>query len=468
MSVVKVAGVTALKISFSILLALASWLPVAAFLITAYGCAPKGSGPSASLPSSVRSALQGSNSPTTGGQTGSGTATFSAIVVDPSTWQGSPVGTGQFSIQFQPAVSGGPSSVAATDPTSSAEYVFIGNFDSGTGTGLAIASATPFAVGTAQVSATQLVVATVDVSTGQEIAQASSGTLTITAAGTGVNAYVTGSFSGTFQPVTQSACATNADCPSGEICVSGTCVPNTPPACRTNADCPAGEVCVNGSCVASTPQCQTNADCPSGQTCVSGTCVPNTPPACRTNADCPAGETCVNGTCVGGPPPCQTNADCPPGQTCQSGVCVGSTGGSCMGLSGAASFSITEPAVAACSILTSVSVNVSQAVASTGPSLTGAPGPAIVLFDPSTPNPSQVLAIQLASCPSAAGTINVGSGVDGYFLSSGAASGHVQVYAQYQAISGSVNFTQVGTTLAGTATFTFDNGGTATATFSVQ
>ncbi len=413
-----------------------------AAMLAAFGCSPRGSGPN--LPSSVRNSLNGSPPPV-GGASGAGNAAFDAIVVDPNTWQGNPVGSGQFSISLQPPLGGGTSSVAALDPSSSTSYVFVGDFSTSSGVGLVIASDTPFPVGTAALDPAHVVVAAVDVATGNELAQASSGTLTLTAAGSAFNSHVTGTFAGSFQPVSQTGCATDADCPTGEVCQAGTCVPAPPSACRTNADCPVGETCVNGSCVTSPP------------------------PACRTDADCPPGEVCVSGSCVSSSPPpplCATNADCPPGETCQNGQCVGSTGSSCM-FQGSGSFYVSEPAVAACSAIPALSISVPQAAA-TVTQIPPSSGPAIVLFDSSLPSPNQVLAIQLQACPAAPGSLSVGSGVDGFVSSVGGASGHVQVAAQYQAISGSVTFTQVGTTLSGSATFGFDNGGTATAAFTLQ
>src|SRR5947209_7360131 len=46
------------------------------------------------------------------GSGASGTATFDAPMVDPQTWAGSPIGTGNFSVALSPALSGGPGSVA--------------------------------------------------------------------------------------------------------------------------------------------------------------------------------------------------------------------------------------------------------------------------------------------------------------------------------------------------------------------
>ncbi len=43
--------------------------------------------------------------------------------------------------------------------------------------------------------------------------------------------------------------------------------------CSSDADCPSGQMCVDGSCVSVTPGCTSNLDCSSDETCVDGTCV---------------------------------------------------------------------------------------------------------------------------------------------------------------------------------------------------
>jgi Cys-rich repeat protein len=109
-------------------------------------------------------------------------------------------------------------------------------------------------------------------------------------------------------PTPTPLCRSDADCPTGEVCVNGTCHVATPTPtpigfCTKDQDCPTGQVCANNHCVTptATPQCRSNADCPAGAVCANGLCVTPTP-QCRSNADCPAGEVCVNGTCEGASP----------------------------------------------------------------------------------------------------------------------------------------------------------------------
>ncbi len=107
-------------------------------------------------------------------------------------------------------------------------------------------------------------------------------------------------------PTPTPQCRSDADCPTGEVCVNGTCQVATPTPtpigfCTKDQDCPNGQVCVNNRCVTPTPQCRSDADCPTGQVCANGLCVTPTP-QCHSDADCPAGEVCVNGICTGGSP----------------------------------------------------------------------------------------------------------------------------------------------------------------------
>jgi len=73
-------------------------------------------------------------------------------------------------------------------------------------------------------------------------------------------------------------CVTNADCPSGQVCIDGNC--ENPQACSSDSDCPAGYVCKNNICVLKEAECTTDSDCPTNYICQNGTCVPKdtTPP----------------------------------------------------------------------------------------------------------------------------------------------------------------------------------------------
>jgi len=107
-----------------------------------------------------------------------------------------------------------------------------------------------------------------------------------------------------------------------------------PPECVTDADCPTGYVCVNGVCVLEGPECVTNADCPTGYICVNGVCVPESgkgtigfdakdlsqhPPlpfsGIKCYADSHACTTATDGKCTIQvvPGTYSVDADCPPG-----------------------------------------------------------------------------------------------------------------------------------------------------------
>ncbi len=98
-------------------------------------------------------------------------------------------------------------------------------------------------------------------------------------------------------------CATNDDCPSGEICQSQICVTDPGPApgdpfspCTTNDDCKSGVCATVGDQSLCSSSCSANTDCPSGGECLSGTaCWPldptgNMPPAGKSIWNCQAGS----------------------------------------------------------------------------------------------------------------------------------------------------------------------------------
>jgi len=207
--------------------------------------------------------------------------------------------------------------------------------------------------------------------------------------------------------------------------------------CTSNAQCPPGTTCQGGACVSSGRT--SNAQCPPGTTCQGGACVSA---GCTSNAQCPAGQVCVSGSCEPGQSTCQTQR-------------------------GTGSFTVSEAAVATCSAVGTPSANVAQAQVSVGQFDPSNTGPAILLLDAS--GGQDGLALQLNACPAAAGTLTIGNGVDAYFFGPASSpSANVQLFAEYKASGGSVSFTSVGTTLAGSASLTFDNGGTGTATFTLQ
>ncbi|MHB8879666.1 MAG: hypothetical protein ACYC8T_38750, partial [Myxococcaceae bacterium] len=225
-------------------LSLLGWVPLAGLLLALSGCqGPGGRGPEASvrLPTSRHSALGGS------GPAATGTATFDAPVVSASSWQGTPMGTGQFAIPLTPGLSGGPGSIASSEAASGGTlyYVVVQDFGSATAIALAVLSDAPFVTGTVALDPAHFYVAAFDTVTGQAVAEAGSGTLTLTAAGTSPGDRVTGSLSADFQAIAAPACTSNAQCASGLVCLNGACVPT--PGCTSNAQCAAGQVCQNGA-----------------------------------------------------------------------------------------------------------------------------------------------------------------------------------------------------------------------------
>jgi hypothetical protein len=123
------------------------------------------------------------------------------------------------------------------------------------------------------------------------------------------------------------ACQSNADCPTGDLCLDGTCVPPGNQ-CYDGTQCPTGDKCVAGAC---TPACQTSTDggvvsCPTGYACTdiddassSGVCTGN-PTPCESNPTvCPTGTVCSQDHCVS---PCGSGDSCPSGEVCIQGGCV--------------------------------------------------------------------------------------------------------------------------------------------------
>jgi hypothetical protein len=96
-------------------------------------------------------------------------------------------------------------------------------------------------------------------------------------------------------------CTTNADCSTGETCVSSTCAE-----CGADSDCLTTEVCKEQRCIA---KCESNDDCPYFHDCVAGTCVEV---GCKTDRECQAATSNVLSICVEQEcqTPCQSDIEC--------------------------------------------------------------------------------------------------------------------------------------------------------------
>jgi Cys-rich repeat protein len=141
------------------------------------------------------------------------------------------------------------------------------------------------------------------------------------------------------------ACAADADCAAGQICVNGGCASSPVETCGT-AVCPAGLLCCNPSCGICAPpdgactqqacvqECQADSDCPAGEVCdpSTGTCQPSTPGEVCGNNTCAEGTFCCNPSCgicapLGGGCTeqaclaCASDADCDPATSCINGYC---------------------------------------------------------------------------------------------------------------------------------------------------
>lgn len=108
-------------------------------------------------------------------------------------------------------------------------------------------------------------------------------------------------------------CGSDADCSEG-VCRKGQCSTG---GCTANTDCNEGEVCnLAGQCVESDGTCASDMDCPSGEVCKDDACAPG----CSADEDCEDGQYCdAERTCSEG---CRDSTECPSGQVCSDGDCA--------------------------------------------------------------------------------------------------------------------------------------------------
>jgi hypothetical protein len=113
-------------------------------------------------------------------------------------------------------------------------------------------------------------------------------------------------------------------CATGATCGAGVCATTTPTGCTKNSDCPAGEECVDNACASPVDAGRDAATCAAGEVDCSGTCVDVSTDSANCGGcgmRCGAPATCVSGACTL-PPGCTTNADCAAGEVCVGNVCT--------------------------------------------------------------------------------------------------------------------------------------------------
>ncbi len=106
-------------------------------------------------------------------------------------------------------------------------------------------------------------------------------------------------------------CDGDDDCVPGEFCSAGG---DCEEPCASDADCPTEEICEDSVCVPPPPPCEEDADC-NGDYCVGGFCLPiDDPTPCQSQYDCGGGALCEGGYCepTDSPDECTTGDDCPP------------------------------------------------------------------------------------------------------------------------------------------------------------
>ncbi len=392
------------------------------------------------------------------------TATFDAPVVDVNTWQGTPIGTGSFNVALSPAASGGPSSIAFSDPQSTDRYVMIGDFNASSGFGLALISDSGWTVGANQLTGGRTAVV-FDVTSGDVVGIAQTGSVTLTAAGSSVGQRVTGSLAAAFVPYSPTpACQVDADCSRGEVCLAGQCVA-APSGCSSNAQCGAGQVCQAGVCVvapasdAGTPACVVDSDCAAGERCQAGQCLA-APPGCTSNAQCARGEQCVSGQCVVVSSGCTSNAQCGAGMVCQAGACVpGPSGGPCAPKQGSGGYSGTFGALNTCSAVGSGPLSISQGLAALDDDQ-GQLG--LYIVDANTQRDGVI--VELNACP---GGPSTSSNLSAQLFKTTTLANGVVLTAQVPGTA-SIQWTAVGATITGTLSVSLSSGGSVSGTFTVQ
>lgn len=442
------------------------------------GCAQQPASVSLTLPAPkpvARAAL--------GGVTVVGNASFDAPMIDANSWSGTPVGSGQFSVPSTPAFSGGPLSVGVSD--SGWHYAIIGDFYAG-GTALAVLSDGPWTAGTWPLDGYHRLALVFDMTTGDVLAEADSGTVTLTAAGIQLGQRLTGTLTADFFDVSSpppsclsnadctrgelcqsgvcvpgaTGCTSNAQCASGQVCQAGQCVPTTQPVCATDSDCVTGFSCQAGVCVAAPRTCTSDAQCANGETCQRGVCLQSTTPTCTVDRDCAVGEACHVGVCVPGPA-CVIDQDCSTGELCRAGVCVPWAPTSCSGQRGIGSFSGSLGGIAQCSATGAGPVTVSNGEAW----LQDDGGLVLAVTNAAS---GETAVVHLSACPSAPGALSLQAGDAVVYAEAASGAADTALWVAKSAAAGTLTFTSVGTVTSGTLQLSFSNGGSVTGSFTLQ
>lgn len=167
----------------------------------------------------------------------------------------------------------------------------------------------------------------------------------------------------------------------------------------------------------------------------------------------------MSGQCVPVTSGCTSNAQCPAGLVCQAGACVSVTAGPCAPKRGSGGYTGSFGTVNACSALGSGTVSLSNGLAA----IDDDQGQ-LALYLVDAQSQQDGLIIELNACPAAAST---SSGLSATLFKTTHLANGIALAAQIPGTA-SVQWTQVGASIAGTATVTLSSGGTLSGSFTVQ